>query len=159
MKTMGDLEEQLEILQEENRQLRDALIGAEQLWIRLKRCFRLPGGPMKLLAALLTRDMVSRESFMVASARPDGEMPMLKTADVYATKLRKVLKPIGVSFETVWGCGFAMDGVMRDRVWRHVATFELAKGLSPIDMNTEKFHQMVKGGSDAEGKSEDQGSA
>lgn len=117
------LRDRIDLLEEENRQLREA---AEAL-ISFPRSWRLTEKEARFVSALMRSKTgaMSKEALMTAlyGLEPDVEE---KIIDVWACKLRKKLKTLGVAveIETVWGQGYRLSVESR-------ATLQLA--LDEID--------------------------
>ncbi len=93
-------------LEERNRQLEDALCPPAD-------CPPLEWGltstEAKVFAHLASRDMVTKRSVMAALYSDRPEEPEPKITDVFICKLRRKLKPFGVSIVTVWGQGWSLE--------------------------------------------------
>ena len=93
-------------LEERNRQLEDALCPQADCpppeW-------GLTSTEAKVFAHLASRDMVTRQSVMAALYSDRPEEPAMKITDVFICKLRRKLKPFGVSIATVWGRGWSLE--------------------------------------------------
>ena len=101
------LRERLDLLEEENRQLREA---GEAL-LSFPRSWRLTEMEARFISALMRSKTgaLSKEALMTAlyGLEPDVEP---KIIDVWACKLRKKFKSLGVAVDirTVWGRGFTL---------------------------------------------------
>jgi hypothetical protein len=89
-----------ETLREENRQLKQALLGAAEP----PPYFGLTGSEAKMFNVLLHNRAPRPEAFMTALFSTDAdEPPDEKILDVWICKMRKKLKPFGIEIKTHWG--------------------------------------------------------
>lgn len=71
-----------------------------------------------MLALMLKRDEVTKEQLhaVIENARPPGrEITEIKMVDVMICKLRKKLKPRDIEVKTMWGLGYYIARIHRDR--------------------------------------------
>lgn len=74
----------------------------------------LTGSEARLFGALLEREQLTKEGAMAALYRDAGDdEPEIKIVDVFICKMRKKLKPFGVTIETRWGLGYFMTPEMK----------------------------------------------
>lgn len=106
-----DLAQQVELLTQENTDLRERLAAVEAELGRAP--FLTPAEWMLtvkealLLGALLRRPACSKEAIMAALY--DGrDQPEIKIVDVFVCKMRRKLTPFGITIETRWGQGYAL---------------------------------------------------
>lgn len=106
------LRDRIDLLEEENRQLREA---AEAL-VSFPRSWRLTEMEARFVSVLMRSKTgaMSKEALMTAlyGLEPDVED---KVIDVWACKLRKKFKALGVAveIETVWGQGYRLTAETR----------------------------------------------
>lgn len=103
------LHARIEELEEEVRQLRNLRFGPHEgqpIPTRINFTYR----EIQLLTTLVTNcdRVLSREFIYSALYRFSDNMPEEKIIDVFINKLRKKLKPWGVTIETVWGVGYKL---------------------------------------------------
>ncbi|TPN44433.1 winged helix family transcriptional regulator [Mesorhizobium sp. B1-1-4] len=100
-------QQEIETLRERVRQLEDALVPPS---VRVPLEWLLTGSEARLFAFLTTRDVATKAAIMQAIYSPGvDDEPEPKIVDVFVCKMRKKLKPFGVSIETVWGQGYALQ--------------------------------------------------
>lgn len=71
-----------------------------------------------MLALMLKRDEVTKEQLhaVIENARPPGrEITEIKMVDVMICKLRKKIKVHEIEVKTMWGLGYYIARVHRDR--------------------------------------------
>jgi DNA-binding response OmpR family regulator len=105
------LRNKIEILEETNRQLLESMSGRddENLLVRYKEKLGLSTSPARLLIALVHGSARSRAALThVVSASPTNT-PDARIVNVYVARIRKSLKPYGLSITTDWGIGFHID--------------------------------------------------
>lgn len=98
---------EIEMLRERIRQLEEAL-APSSVFIPVE--YRLTGREACVFAHLVSRDVATKESIMLAlySGRPDEE-PEIKIVDVFVCKMRKKLSAYGVNIRTIWGQGYSLE--------------------------------------------------
>ncbi|WCA57549.1 winged helix-turn-helix domain-containing protein [Agrobacterium tumefaciens] len=71
---------------------------------------------MEIFSELYRRPGVlkSKEQLLSCIASHVDDEPEIKIVDVYVCKLRKKLKPLSISIDTVWGAGYRMMPRARD---------------------------------------------
>ena len=70
----------------------------------------------RLFGALLERELLTKDAAMAALYRDRGDdEPEMKIIDVFVCKLRKKLRPYGMTIETRWGVGYEMSADMKAR--------------------------------------------
>lgn len=107
---------EIQTLRERVRQLEEALAPSS---IIAPFEWGLTVSEARVFAHLASRAFATKQSIMMAlySDRPDQD-PEIKIVDVFVCKMRKKLTPYGVSIDTVWGQGYALQ----DRAnWNQVA--------------------------------------
>ncbi|TPM41566.1 winged helix-turn-helix domain-containing protein [Mesorhizobium sp. B2-3-4] len=99
-------QQEIETLRERVRQLEDALVPPD---VSVPLEWLLTGREARVFAFLTTRDVASKSAIMQAiyTAGVDDE-PEIKIVDVFVCKIRKKLKPFGVTIATVWGQGYSL---------------------------------------------------
>lgn len=104
---IDQLRNQLDTLRERNRQLEELLAPSSTT---IPPEWSLTASEARVFAHLTTRDECSKDSIMAAmySNRVDAG-PEIKIVDVFICKLRKKLRPFGVSITTLWGRGYALE--------------------------------------------------
>lgn len=116
-----EIDQRFEVIEAENDRLRDrveqlerALFGGE---IPLPLEWRLSGTEARVFGTLISRELVTKDVLMTAlySLRPDTDEPEMKICDVFICKLRKKLKPFGITIHTSWGRGWTLDPRDRER--------------------------------------------
>ena len=105
--TEAKLREQVDILQEENRQLRKAFAPDN---VCIPAAWRLTISEQRVFRCLMTQEIVSYELLMMAlyGDRPN-DPPGSNTIKVIACKMRAKLKKHGVVIRTVWGIGYTLE--------------------------------------------------
>lgn len=68
----------------------------------------------RLAAALALVGSLSRAEAAAIACQSDTAKP--KTVDVFMVRVRRVLTPLGVAVETLWGTGYRMDGASQARL-------------------------------------------
>ncbi|WP_196258590.1 winged helix-turn-helix domain-containing protein [Pelagibacterium limicola] len=92
-------------LEETVRQLRGQLEGEEPLPDGLPELTR---NETALLRMMIARKQVSREQAMMAIYLDREDAPDPKIVDVWVSKLRRKLNPLGITFLTSWGRGWSL---------------------------------------------------
>lgn len=114
-------DEEVAALRAENARLRDRIEQLEELngmTIVAPICLGLTGQEARLIAFLMRRGQVTKEQVLIAlyEARPEGDIPLLKIVDVFVCKVRRKLRPFGVSIRTFWGQGYGLDEADKARL-------------------------------------------
>lgn len=108
--TIARLHDRIAELEETVRQMR-ALVEGQDMFSRLP--VRLSRTEHRILVALYERGgdgATARREMIVDRLYFDRVNPPLeKIVDVYMTKLRKKLRPLGVEIEAVWGVGYTLS--------------------------------------------------
>lgn len=113
-----DVNARLEVVERENEELREQV---RQLLIMLRGDapmpiqFSLTGKEAALLGALMQGTIVSKESCLHFIYQGRDE-PELKIIDVFVCKLRRKLKPFGITIDTAWGRGYALAPEAKKRI-------------------------------------------
>lgn len=106
--TTMTLADRCDYLEEENRQLRAALRGCDDA--RFPAKWRLSGGEKRILTSLISAPdgFRSHEALLYAGRRYEAvtDSDLVK---VLIARLRKKMKPFGVSIHTVWAQGYKID--------------------------------------------------
>ncbi|MEJ6845114.1 helix-turn-helix domain-containing protein [Sinorhizobium fredii] len=100
-----DLQREIAILRERVRQLEEALVPPS---IAVPLEFGLTGSEARAFAHLASRDLVTKQSLMMALYGDRPDEPEIKIVDVFVCKLRKKVARFGISIETVWGQGYRL---------------------------------------------------
>ncbi len=104
--TIAELRERIDILEEENRQLQEALYPDEMspMWrYGLTKC------EIALFNRLLQTELATRETLvnvLEATTRKPGAQ---RTVDVMMHKIRRKLKHSPHKIHTVWGIGYRLE--------------------------------------------------
>lgn len=101
-------------LEEQVRQLRDALVPPG---FRAPREWKLTAKENAVLAALVERELVTRDQMMTALYSHRDDAPEPKIIDVFVHKIRRKLPP-DVVIETRWGEGWSLRPDCRARLAR-----------------------------------------
>lgn len=119
-----DVDARLEALMAENERLRDELDALKEtmgIGFLAPIEFRLTGAETKVFGRLLKGGAVTKDALMACLYRDVGRDEVeIKIVDVFVCKLRKKLKPFGLTIETIWGVGYTMTAEMRalfERTW------------------------------------------
>ncbi len=106
-------------LEEEVLQLRALLglqIGDERI-VAMRRGLDIKPGEAKLLQVLLTRALLTRRLAERALERDDlPDYPSGKTVDVQLSRLRAVLRPLGVEIRNEHGAGWSINRSDRPKI-------------------------------------------
>ena len=107
---IADLRERIEILEEENRQLRAEIRFAGPL----PEGWSLSPSEQELMRALMVRPFLSREAAVSAvyGDRDEPENPH-ECIGVFMSRLRQKLRPRGIEIKTRWGFGFFLPEATR----------------------------------------------
>lgn len=111
------LEGLVDELQERIRQLESLQLGAD--WMPPVE-LRLTMSEAAILGALMARDRCSKDVLLEAT-RTSGlgyrrDEVEAKIVDVFVCKLRRKLEPFGIEITTLWGYGYSLDEVARNRL-------------------------------------------
>ena len=112
-----DLQKRLDVVEAENDRLREEIAMLERVLmpeVALPVEWSLTGSERRVFLALLGRPQCTKDAIMAALYRDLGQdEPAIKIVDVFICKLRKKLKPFGVSIGTVWGVGYYLSDETR----------------------------------------------
>lgn len=104
------LQERVGLLQERVHQL-EAAMGMTML---APPEWGLTPAETRVVGVLLTRDIATKDAVMAALYRDTGrDEAEIKIVDVFVCKIRKKLRPFGFEISTRWGCGYQIEGEMR----------------------------------------------
>jgi two-component system cell cycle response regulator CtrA len=80
--------------------------------------WKLVGPELRLMTAMAARELLTKDQGMILlyAGIPGGEERDPKNLDVYICKIRKKVGPFGVSIATLWGRGWSLDKMWRDRI-------------------------------------------
>ena len=100
-----NVHQEVEYLREENRQLKNAMIGRR---VGFPFAWRLNAGEEKLLNCLYTSPTgrSTRNTLMIASSK--SAYVDRKIVDVRVSHLRKKVMPFGIRIRTIWGEGYEL---------------------------------------------------
>ncbi|RYE48320.1 MAG: helix-turn-helix domain-containing protein [Hyphomicrobiales bacterium] len=112
-----NLRDEVELLREENRQLKErlGLSPTTQFFLEARRRLELQPQTARVLAALIGGPLVSKAELLEAMC-VGWEERELKNVDVRIFHLRKALRPHGIEIETIWGTGYRLVPEMKARV-------------------------------------------
>lgn len=115
----------IEALEAEIERLRDQLDAARAaLGAHIEPWFGLGLTAHESLAfgALYKRDMLTKDQLVHAiyASRTD-DPPEIKIIDVLIYKIRKKIMPFGIQIQTVWGQGYRMDPLSKQKAASFVA--------------------------------------
>lgn len=105
----------------------ERVIGVDRsLASRLRAAFGLDPNEASTLGMLLNRNFVTSGALFTVlfAARPDCDWPAPRVTDVYICKLRKKLKPRGITIKTHWGEGWSIS--VADKGKTRAALMEVA---------------------------------
>lgn len=106
--------------------LRDHITTLEEalgMTLKWPAQWRLRPIEQRMLGVLVQRREVSRETMLAAMYGAVGlDEPDSDTLGVHLCYLRRKLKPLGVTFETIYGWGFFMSKEMVEKV-RHLTEY------------------------------------
>lgn len=116
----------LEALEAENGRLRDRIAELEEnfgLSIEMPVFLGLTGSEARIFGALLKRPAMTKDQIhsVLYALRPDGDGAEMKIVDVFIHKLRRKLKPMDVTIETIWGQGYRILPDVRERALAAIA--------------------------------------
>ena len=110
---------------DENQRLRDRveelemLLGKDtSLASKLCAAYQIEPEMADVLALIFNRNFVSHQSMFTVlfGARPDCDQPDPRVMDVQICKLRRKLRPYGITIKTQWGQGWSMPVASKDRL-------------------------------------------
>jgi len=112
------LERENDELREHVRRLEDALIGTFETPFE----WGLTAAERIVFGVLVNREVASKDAMMAALYRSMGkDEPDPKIVDVFVCKLRRKVKPYGITIRTHWGTGWQLDDTTRRRFGRSAA--------------------------------------
>lgn len=115
-----DLDRRLEVIEQENELLREQVRRLERALIDTKPLpfeWGLTGQEARLFGVMVNRRLATSDSIMAALYRDFGlDEPEEKIVDVLVCKIRKKLKPFGVTIQTIWGQGYALEDGVRSQL-------------------------------------------
>ncbi|WDR03643.1 helix-turn-helix domain-containing protein [Devosia algicola] len=106
----AELRERVDILEAENDYLK-RLLGrdADEAFIEAARTtLGIPPACCRMLWALVSGKSGKKEALLRACVKNMYDEPDIQVVDVHMCRLRKVLRPHGVTIDTIWGFGFRM---------------------------------------------------
>jgi two-component system, cell cycle response regulator CtrA len=116
-----DIERRLEVVESENRLLRERLATLEALLMETDMPvpveWRLTGSEARVFGVLVNKPVATKEAILTALYwdRATDEEPDQKIIDVFVCKLRKKLAPFGVEIATLWGRGWTLHPDVREQ--------------------------------------------
>ena len=118
MNEIATMRQQIEELEERNRQLEELLRGDEDI----PAAWGLTRMEEQFYRLLDSRGTASHDSIMthLYGADPNGGAEQ-KVLHVWVCKVRKKLKPFGIEIETIWGHGYRLKKPPHDDGGREVA--------------------------------------
>ena len=116
MNEVAELRERIDLLEEENRQLKADLYGiANDIFIdRCKQCFGMSNTESRIFQILVDKG-IRRETAIFAAiygARPEGKQPEIQIIKVYFSKIRSKISAFEIEIRTMRGEGFSMSPSM-----------------------------------------------
>ena len=110
--------DRLAMLEAENAELRERIEHLEREMFSGDLVFpvewMLTGSEQRVVGLLLARPFARKEQIMTALYRDlHRDEAEIKVIDVFVCKVRKKLKPFGITVRTVWGVGYAIDEPQR----------------------------------------------
>lgn len=109
------LRDEIDLLREENRQLRDQ-IGASDDALFARHCrelFFISKSRARLLSILMAGKTQSREGIWLAYCNPAKDRPDIKIIDQQICSLRAALRPHGITIENVRCHGYHMSNASK----------------------------------------------
>lgn len=106
--------ERIEYLEEENRQLREALRGSPDLHFPAK--WELCPAEKRILRSLIGANDGYRSRTALKHAASVSDATDEQTINVHVSRLRRKLAPFGVNIATVYGQGYQIDAPSRQHV-------------------------------------------
>lgn len=100
------LEQRIDLLQEQVAQLQKALGGETPCPVEWK----LTASEARVFGVLIRREVATKDAIMAALYRDRGSAePTPKIVDVFICKMRRKLKPHGITISTRWGMGYSLE--------------------------------------------------
>lgn len=116
-----------QLLDDENDELRERmriLTSLSEYDASLQVVFGLTGKENLIVSLLMKRDNCTREALMQIMYAHNPESGVeVKIIDVFVCKIRKKLKKYRIQITTVWGKGYLIDAVTKDRIRKLTADF------------------------------------
>ena len=106
------LRERINLLEEENRQLKERLgLGAEAKIAaeKARAMFHVSPQAARLLVAIISVPMLSHEDIPEICSPHNWENIDARISKVIICRLRRSLAPFGLGIETIWGVGYRID--------------------------------------------------
>lgn len=101
------LRDRIEVLEEENRQLKQVLRPGHRFWAR----WRLTDAYAGMMALLCEREYATYDQLAVA-----GNVASQGAVKVHICYIRKRLRPHGIEIKTLWGVGYYLDAENKAKV-------------------------------------------
>ncbi len=115
-----DVAARLEAVELENERLREQIARLEAalgLGFIAPLEWHLTGAEARIMGALATRDLLTKDAAMAVLYRDFGrEEAEVKIVDVFICKIRKKVAPFGIRIETLWGQGYYLTADQRAAV-------------------------------------------
>ncbi len=106
-KIVARLRDEIELLQEQVRQLQAVLVNDE---IDIPCWYGLTAKEERLYRHLMSRRIVTDESILQALYSGADDFPVSHIVNVWICKLRRKLRPHGIKIVTHWGRGYSLEG-------------------------------------------------
>ncbi len=105
---------ELDVVKRENMELRERIRFLEDALTPLEFQppieWQLTQKEAALYAHLASRSVATKNSIMAAIYSPGvDDEPEIKIVDVFICKMRRKLKPFGITISTVWGVGYSLN--------------------------------------------------
>jgi two-component system cell cycle response regulator CtrA len=132
---MDDAARRLEIVERENDLLRERVAMLERVFLSTDVAERLPiewlltGQEAIVMGVLVGREVATKEMIYTALYQGrliDGDDREPKIVDAFICKIRKKLKPWEVGIRTIWGRGYSLDPLWRQKLLVHRSTQPVA---------------------------------
>jgi two-component system cell cycle response regulator CtrA len=115
-----DVDARLEAVEAENEMLRERISKLEEmLGITLLAPleFGLTGHEAGVFGVLMAREIATKDMVMAAVYRSlSKDEAEIKIVDVFICKIRKKLRPFDIVIDTVWGQGYRIAPLMKDKI-------------------------------------------
>lgn len=120
-----DVDARIEALEAERERLQariEQLEGAMGMHFAAPVSWLLTPHEARVLGVLLAREVATKDAIMAALYRDAGkDEAEIKIVDVFVCKLRKKLRPLGFSIETLWGRGYFLKPETKAAVEARIA--------------------------------------
>jgi len=106
-KIIARLRDEIELLQEQVRQLRALLVDEET---KVPPEYKLTRAEERLYRHMMARSIVTVDSMLVAIYGDSDDAPHGNIISVFIHKIRKKLPPHGIEIVNYWGRGYGIKG-------------------------------------------------